>query len=105
MLCAGSAGSDLPLPCLRPLFGVEFRLDLRMGNGNKTPHKTRELAEITCGILRGTLRVIRHDDRCAVLQTSALARLDWSRTQWCLKVNTAPTDICPPCSPGLGQIG
>ncbi len=31
-----------------------------MGNGQKTLHKIRELAEVARGILRGTLRVIRH---------------------------------------------
>jgi hypothetical protein len=31
-----------------------------MGNGQKTLHKIRELAEVARRILRGTLRVIRH---------------------------------------------
>jgi hypothetical protein len=56
----GSAGSALPLPRLLQLFGVEFRLDFRVWNCNKAAHKIRELAEITCGILRGSLEVIRH---------------------------------------------
>jgi hypothetical protein len=56
----GSAGSGLPLPRLRPFFGVEFRLDFRVRDCNETAHKIRELAEVTCRILRGTLWVIRH---------------------------------------------
>ena len=56
----GSAESGLPLPRLCPFFGVEFRLDFRVRNCNKSAHKIRELAEVTRGILRGTLGVIRH---------------------------------------------
>jgi hypothetical protein len=55
-----SAGSGLPLPRLRRLFGVAFRLDFRVRNDNKSPHESCELAKVACGILCGTLRAIRH---------------------------------------------
>jgi len=62
MFCGRGAGSGLPLPRLRPLFGVEFRLNFRVRHRNQSPHEVCELAKVTCRILRGTLRVIRHSN-------------------------------------------
>ena len=56
----GNAGSGLPLPRLRQLFGVEFCLDFRVRHSNQSPHEVCELAEIARGILCGSLGVIRH---------------------------------------------
>lgn len=56
---AGS-GRSLPPPLLRLLLGVQFSLDLRMGNGNKTLHEIRELAEIALHILGGMDGLLWH---------------------------------------------
>jgi hypothetical protein len=58
----GGRNGWLLLPRLRQLFRVEFRLDFRVRNCNESAHKIHELAKVTCRILRGTLRVIRHSD-------------------------------------------
>ena len=76
MLCAGNAGSGLPLPRLCPLFGVELCLDFRVRHSNKSPHEVRELAKVTCRILRGTLRVTRHICVSSGRAFSILARED-----------------------------
>lgn len=39
---------------------IEFRFYFGVWHGYKPLHKIRELVEITCRILRGTLRMIRH---------------------------------------------
>lgn len=71
-------GSPLVSPLLRLLLGVQFRLDLRMGNGNQTPHKIRELAEVARNILGGMARV-------SWLLAHTL--LEGRVQQWCVLVN------------------
>lgn len=50
-----------------------------MRNGHQALHKGFEIAEVTCLILRGILRAIRHEKLDALL-------LDWSMALWCPKV-------------------
>src|ERR1022692_3003097 len=66
----------LPLPRLRPILGVEFRLDFRVRNRKESPHKIREMAKVACWILRGTLWVTRHSDP-----------LEMRVQEWCVSVN------------------
>ena len=49
-------------PSLRLLLGVQLSFDFRMRNGYKSPHKSRELAEIARFILGGVRWLLRHEN-------------------------------------------